>query len=145
MLSDLSPPCPVCGIPGHQSPELSAAAALGCWGDPFYCIPQKPPARAQGWRCSNTIPAVPGLSQPRDTFLCQLGKPAAPGLAQLSSSLLQTRLSAQPGWCDYRGEIRTGSVCVTSQGQLQYLCLVWTPNPPRRSQSSSAQLQPRWV
>lgn len=61
---------------------------------------------------------MPDLSQPWDTFLCQLGKPAAPGLAQLSSSLLQTPLSALPGWCDYRGEIRTGSVCVTSQGHL---------------------------
>lgn len=78
-------------------------------------------------------------------FLYQLGKPAAPGLAQLSSSLLQTPLSARPGWCGYRGEIRTGSVCVTSQGQLpvSVSCLDSKPSPT--SQSSSARLQPRWA
>lgn len=104
--------CPVCGITGCQCSVLQLLWDVGV--TPFIHPPETP--------CKSTrlemLKQEPDLSQHWDTFLCQLGKPAAPGLAQLSSSLLQTPLFALPGCCDYRGEIRTCSVCVTSQEQL---------------------------
>lgn len=50
----------------------------------------------------------------------------------LSSPHLCCKLhSALPGCCDYRGEVRTCSVCVTSQGQLpvSVSCLDSKPSP----------------